>query len=133
MEKEAGYRSRDEWETLRHQEFFTPEMAYANTKEDGTLKESKILSVDLRVGNQCNLRCVMCFPGESTRWYRDYKEILQETHFGVDGVIYDLDLKLLQSTWNLIFKSDQVISESLEIAMSQKLDFSSKKLCNCVP
>ena len=95
MEKEAGYRSRDEWETLRHQEFFTPEMAYANTKEDGTLKESKILSVDLRVGNQCNLRCVMCFPGESTRWYRDYKEILQETHFGVDGVKYDLDLKNL--------------------------------------
>tara|TARA_A100001388_G_scaffold275503_1_gene261190 strand:+ start:6037 stop:6873 length:837 start_codon:yes stop_codon:yes gene_type:complete len=42
----------------------------------------------------------------------------------------DFDLKLLQSTWNLIFKSDQVISESLEIAMSQKLDFSSKKLCN---
>ena len=42
----------------------------------------------------------------------------------------DFDLKLLQSTWNLIFKSDQVISESLKIAMSQKLDFSSKKLCN---
>jgi len=42
----------------------------------------------------------------------------------------DFDLKLLQSTWNLIFKSDQVISESLEIAMSRKLDFSSKKLCN---
>jgi sulfatase maturation enzyme AslB (radical SAM superfamily) len=100
MEKEAGYRSRDEWETLRHQEFFTPEMAYANTKEDGTLKESKILSVDLRVGNQCNLRCVMCFPGESTRWYRDYKEILQETHFGVDGVKYDLDLKNADFDWS---------------------------------
>ena len=86
MEKEAGYRSRDEWETLRSSaEGFTPEMAYANTNEDGTLKQSKILSVDLRVGHQCNLRCVMCFPGESTKWYKDYEEILGETQFGVDG------------------------------------------------
>ena len=42
----------------------------------------------------------------------------------------DFDLKLLQSTWNLLFKSDYVISNALEIAMKTKLDFSSKKLCN---
>ena len=42
----------------------------------------------------------------------------------------DFDLKLLQSTWNLLFKSENVISNSLEIAMQGKLDFSSTKLCN---
>ena len=42
----------------------------------------------------------------------------------------DFDLKLLQSTWNLIFKSNNVISNSLEMAMKGKLDLSSKKLCN---
>ncbi len=42
----------------------------------------------------------------------------------------DFDLKLLQNTWNLLFKSKDVISISLEIAMEEKLDFSSSKLCN---
>ena len=42
----------------------------------------------------------------------------------------NFDLKLLQSTWNLLFKSHYVISESLEVAMKGKLDLSSKKLCD---
>ena len=42
----------------------------------------------------------------------------------------DFDLKSLQNTWNLLFKSKDVISISLEIAMKEKLDFSSSKLCN---
>ena len=42
----------------------------------------------------------------------------------------DFDLKLLQSTWNLLFKSNDVISNSLEIAMKGELDLSSTKLCN---
>ena len=42
----------------------------------------------------------------------------------------EFDLKLLQDTWNLLFKSNDVISVSLEIAMKQKLDLSSTKLCN---
>ena len=42
----------------------------------------------------------------------------------------DFDLKLLQSTWNLLFKSNNVISYALEIAIKGKLDISSTKLCN---
>ncbi len=42
----------------------------------------------------------------------------------------DFDLKLLQSTWNLLFMSNDVISNSLETAMKGKLDLSSLKLCN---
>ena len=42
----------------------------------------------------------------------------------------DFDFKLLQNTWNLLFKSNDVISNSLEIAMNSKLDYSSTKLCN---
>ena len=40
------------------------------------------------------------------------------------------DLKLLQSTWNLLFKSDNVMSSALNIAMKGKLDLSSTKLCD---
>ena len=42
----------------------------------------------------------------------------------------EFDLKLLQNTWNLLFKSNDVFSISLEIAMKGKLDISSTKLCN---
>ena len=42
----------------------------------------------------------------------------------------EFDLKLLQDTWNLLLKSNDVISVSLEIAMKEKLDLSSTKLCN---
>ncbi len=42
----------------------------------------------------------------------------------------EFDLKLLQDIWNLLFKSNDVISISLEIAMKEKLDLSSTKLCN---
>ena len=43
-----------------------------------------------------------------------------------------LDLKLLLKTWNLLFKSDYVISEALDLAMKNELDFSSEKLCEFV-
>ncbi len=42
----------------------------------------------------------------------------------------DFDLKLLQSTWNLLFKSNNVMTDSLDTLTKGKLDFSSKKLCD---
>ena len=42
----------------------------------------------------------------------------------------DFDLKILQSTWNLLFKSKNVMSEALDIARKSQLDISSTKLCN---
>ena len=42
----------------------------------------------------------------------------------------DFDLKILQSTWNLLFKSNNVISEALDIARKSQLDISSTKLCD---
>ena len=42
----------------------------------------------------------------------------------------DFNLKLLQSTWNFLFKSDDTISNLLEKAMKGELDLSSSKLCN---
>ena len=42
----------------------------------------------------------------------------------------DFDLKLLQSTWNLLFKSDHVISDALDMAIKGGLDSSSAKLCD---
>ncbi len=44
----------------------------------------------------------------------------------------NLNFKLLLHTWLLLFKSDYVISEAVEVAISQELDFSSKRLCEFV-
>ncbi len=43
-----------------------------------------------------------------------------------------LDQKLLQKIWNLLFKSDYVISNALDLAMKENLDYSSIKLCDFV-
>ena len=43
-----------------------------------------------------------------------------------------LNQKLLQKIWNLLFKSDYVISDALDLAMKESLDDSSNKLCNFV-
>ncbi len=42
----------------------------------------------------------------------------------------DFDLKRLQSTWNLIFRSNDAISNSLEKAIKGELDLSSSRLCS---
>jgi len=42
----------------------------------------------------------------------------------------DFDLRLLQSTWNLLFKSNDAISSSLEKVMKGELDLSSSRLCS---
>ena len=42
----------------------------------------------------------------------------------------DFDLKLLQSNWNLLFKSNDAISNSLEKVMKGELDLSSSRLCS---
>ena len=42
----------------------------------------------------------------------------------------NFDFKVLQNTWNLLFKSKNVMSDALEIATKEKLDFSSTKLCD---
>ncbi len=44
----------------------------------------------------------------------------------------DFDLKVLQKIWNLLFKSDYLLSEALVLAMNENLDSSSNKLCKFV-
>lgn len=47
-----------------------------NTHSDGYW-DGDIQSFDLRLGNTCNLKCVMCYPNSSSKWLED-KSILNE-------------------------------------------------------
>lgn len=91
FESESGMNSRDKWETERHKDSFTKQDAIQITNPDGSIKQHIIQDFDIRLGNFCNLRCNMCFPGESSRWYQDYRQIYEEDTFPLDGKRFSLD------------------------------------------
>lgn len=45
---------------------------------------------DLRFGNLCNLKCVMCHPASSSQWYEDYVLLNGSTKFTDSGTKIDL-------------------------------------------
>jgi len=46
------------------------------TKQDGSIKND-LYTVDFRLGNTCNLQCVMCRPYDSSKWLSDAKKLAQ--------------------------------------------------------
>lgn len=44
------------------------------TEEDGTVPE-RLAYLDLRLGNTCNLRCIMCSPHDSSQWATEHKKV----------------------------------------------------------
>ena len=92
--------SRNKWETERHKDSFTKEMALSITDPDGSVSGLTWQDFDLRIGNECNLRCVMCFAGETSKWYDDHEEILGWDYFVVDGKKYDLSSSKTAFGWS---------------------------------
>lgn len=45
-----------------------------NTNSDGSVDHNPI-TLDLRLGNTCNLQCVMCRPRDSSKWLNDAKKL----------------------------------------------------------
>ena len=89
IEQESGKRSRNQWEATMYN--FTREDAIDITLPDGTVTEQRVLSMDLRLGNKCNLQCVMCYPGESNQWYKIQEQITGSKVFMIDDVTYSTD------------------------------------------
>jgi MoaA/NifB/PqqE/SkfB family radical SAM enzyme len=40
-----------------------------------TLSMDNLITLDLRLGNTCNLKCIMCRPNESHKWYDDIVQL----------------------------------------------------------
>jgi len=98
----AGINSRDQWETERHKDSFTKEIALSITDPDGSASGCTWQDFDLRIGNECNLRCTMCFAGESSKWFDVHEEILGWDYFVVDGKKYDLTTSKNLFGWSKI-------------------------------
>ena len=73
FEEEAkGIKSKRNWETEVWNERINVQEIVDQTQEDGTLPVN-IPYFDLRLGNLCNLKCIMCSPHDSSKWIKDWK------------------------------------------------------------
>ena len=71
-EESMGIKSKRNWETLVWQERIDIPSIVAQTQDDGSLPVN-IPYFDLRLGNLCNLKCIMCSPHDSSSWIKDWK------------------------------------------------------------
>jgi hypothetical protein len=72
QEEANGITSKRQWETEVWNEQLDMDSIVNSVAEDGTLPVS-IPYFDLRLGNMCQLKCVMCSPHDSSSWIKDWK------------------------------------------------------------
>jgi len=70
--------------------WFTVEQAKHFTDPDGSTTAEPVYW-DLRFGNLCNLKCVMCHPASSSQWYEDYFLVTGEKSYYDNGKKITLD------------------------------------------
>lgn len=71
-EESKGIVSKRQWETVVWKERLDLDSIVAKTAPDGSLPV-EIPYFDLRLGNLCQLKCVMCSPHDSSAWIKDWK------------------------------------------------------------
>lgn len=71
-EETAGIVSKRQWETEVWKERIDINSIVEQTASDGSLP-TNIPYFDLRLGNTCQLRCIMCSPHDSSSWIKDWK------------------------------------------------------------
>ena len=71
-EEDAGIISKRQWETQVWKDRVDIDQIVASTQLDGTLPVD-IPYFDLRLGNLCQLKCIMCSPHDSSAWIKEWK------------------------------------------------------------
>ena len=67
---------------------FSIDDAFKHTKKDGTIPDTAkvpLLAADIRLGNLCNQKCRMCYPGESSHWYQEWYDTFRYRHIIYEG------------------------------------------------
>lgn len=80
QEERHGVVSKRIWESMTWQRdddgIDIPELL-RQTKEDGTVP-AKLTYLDLRLGHTCNIKCVMCSPHDSSKWIKDWQQLMPQ-------------------------------------------------------
>jgi hypothetical protein len=91
-EESKGIVSKRQWETNVWKERIDVNSIIDRTKSDGSLPVD-IPYFDLRLGNLCQLKCIMCSPHDSSSWIKEWKaqypkyktiELKQDQHWNID-------------------------------------------------
>lgn len=90
----------------------------ASTKLDGSL-EQRWITLDLRLGNTCNLQCVMCRPIDSSKWVKQANILKDELKTEVK---WDWKHKIETYSVNNFdwYKSNRFLEEFYESAADMK-------------
>jgi MoaA/NifB/PqqE/SkfB family radical SAM enzyme len=72
QEESKGITSKRNWETMVWQDRLDIDSIVAQTSPDGSLPVN-IPYFDLRLGNMCQLKCIMCSPHDSSSWIKEWK------------------------------------------------------------
>jgi MoaA/NifB/PqqE/SkfB family radical SAM enzyme len=73
VEEANGIVSKRQWETDVWSQRIDLDSVVQKTTIDGTLPVD-IPYFDLRLGNMCQLKCIMCSPHDSSSWIKDWKQ-----------------------------------------------------------
>lgn len=99
-EEEEGISSKRIWETGTwhlHEKLDIKELI-AETQADGTVPY-KLQYLDLRLGNTCNLKCIMCSPHDSSMWTPEHKKVYPLFQSPLIKKQMKWDKELHENTW----------------------------------
>ena len=84
VKEDNGGQSRRMFTNKMYKDTFDYNKASQLTSADGSTTQMPIYW-DLRFGNLCNLKCVMCGPQSSSMWYKDWAKVHSTDHFYDSG------------------------------------------------
>jgi MoaA/NifB/PqqE/SkfB family radical SAM enzyme len=103
QEERKGITSKRQWETIVWKDRLDIDEIAGRMEPDGTMPIN-IPYFDLRLGNVCQLKCIMCSPHDSSSWIKDWK--LQYPKYNV-----------------IELKQDQIWDRTFDYTWYQKSEF----------
>lgn len=99
IKEASGGKSRRTFTNKIYKDIINYDKAKAATDADGY---TSIMPVywDLRFGNLCNLKCVMCGPQSSSQWYKDWAHVYNTDEFLDSGKIIKFTDKDAYTWWD---------------------------------
>lgn len=86
-EEKLGYKSKRQWENEEWANRINFDDVLATVDENGNMPYG-IHYVDMKLGNKCDLACVMCNPADSTQWIPDYNKLISSSSEQLQKEIY---------------------------------------------
>ena len=86
-EEGLGYRSKRVWENEEWERRIDVPALLKSVDNSGAMSYG-IHYVDMKLGNKCDLACVMCNPADSTQWIPDYNKLISSASDELNKEVY---------------------------------------------